>query len=83
LYTGVFGLCNCPRIWGQTLKFLSPPRHLRRFLPLIRPGGLVLDLAAGGGWHSHLLRDNGFAVRPVDRDVSALLPLAGTRGEVH
>jgi hypothetical protein len=43
----------------------------------------VLDLAAGSGRHSRLLRDTGFAVRAVDRDVSALLPLAGTRCEVH
>jgi hypothetical protein len=38
----------------------------------------VLDRAAGSGRHSRLLRDTGFAVRAVDHDVSALLPLAGT-----
>jgi len=56
---------------------------VRRFLPPIRPSGLVLDWAAGSGRHSRLLRDTGFAVRAVDRDLSALLPLARTRGEVH
>jgi SAM-dependent methyltransferase len=60
-----------------------PSTWVRRFLPLIRPGGLVLDLAAGSGRHSGLLRDTGFAVRAVDRDVSALLPLAGPRCEVR
>jgi SAM-dependent methyltransferase len=52
-------------------------------LPLIRPGGCVLDLAAGGGRHSRLLRDRGFAVCAVDRDVAALLPLAGRRFDVR
>jgi SAM-dependent methyltransferase len=44
---------------------------------------LVLDLAAGSGRHSRLLRDNGFAVCAVDRDVAGLLPLAGTGCEVR
>jgi SAM-dependent methyltransferase len=56
---------------------------VRRFLPLIKPGGLVLDLAAGNGRHSRLLCDSGFAVCAVDRDISALLPLAGTRCQVR
>ncbi len=60
-----------------------PSTWVRRFLPLIGPGGLVLDLAAGSGRHSRLLRDTGFAVRVVDRDVSALLPLAGPHCEVR
>src|SRR5439155_16091253 len=60
-----------------------PSAWVRRFLPLIRPGGRVLDLAAGSGRHSRLLCDNGFAVCAVDRDVSALLVLAGPRCEVR
>lgn len=43
----------------------------------------MLDLVAGGGRHSRLLRDSGFRVRVVDRDVSALLPLADGRCEVR
>jgi SAM-dependent methyltransferase len=43
----------------------------------------VLDLAAGSGRHSRLLRDSAFAVCAVDLDVSALLPLAGTCCEVR
>lgn len=54
-----------------------------RFLPLIRPGGRVLDLAAGGGRHMRLLRAQGLAVLAVDRDISALLPLAGAGVEVR
>jgi len=63
----------------------SPPPSawVRRFLPLIKPGGLVLDLAAGSGRHSRLLRHSGFAVCAVDRDVAGLLPLAGAGCEVR
>ena len=61
---------------------LPPSSWVKRFLPLIRPGGRVLDLAAGGGRHTRLLLDHGFAVRAVDRDIAALRPLAGPRCEV-
>ena len=60
-----------------------PSAWVKRFLPLIRPGGRVLDLAAGSGRHSRLLCESGFTVRAVDRDVSALLALAGPRCEVR
>jgi SAM-dependent methyltransferase len=43
----------------------------------------VLDLAAGSGRHARLLCESGFAVCAVDRDVSALLVLAGPRCEVR
>jgi len=62
----------------------SPPAPwVRRFLALIRPGGRVLDLAAGGGRHTRLLCERGFRVCAVDRDVSALLPVAGPSCEVR
>jgi SAM-dependent methyltransferase len=54
-----------------------------RFLPLIRPGGRVLDLAAGGGRHTRLLFNRGCRVRAVDRDITALVPLAGPRCTVE
>jgi SAM-dependent methyltransferase len=59
-----------------------PSPWIERFGSLIRPGGLVLDLAAGTGRHTRRLRDRGFAVRAVDRGASALLPLAGPGCEV-
>jgi SAM-dependent methyltransferase len=61
----------------------APSVWVNRFLPLIKPGGLVLDLAAGSGRHVRLLRDRGFAVRAVDRDITALLAFAGPCCEVH
>jgi SAM-dependent methyltransferase len=54
-----------------------------RFIPLIRRGGRVLDLAAGRGRHTRVLLESGFTVCAVDRDISALLPLAGTGCEVR
>jgi SAM-dependent methyltransferase len=56
---------------------------VRRFVPLIKRGGRALDLAAGSGRHTRLLLESGFAVCAVDRDISALLPLAGTGCEVR
>jgi len=56
---------------------------VRRFVPLIKRGGRVLDLAAGSGRHTRLLLEGGFAVCAVDRNVSALLPLAGAGCEVR
>jgi hypothetical protein len=43
----------------------------------------VLDLAAGSGRHTRLLLENGLAVCAVDRDTSALLPLAAYDCEVR
>lgn len=51
-------------------------------MPLLRPGGLVLDLAAGAGRHVRLLRERGFAVRAADRDVSGLRSFAGPACEI-
>jgi len=48
---------------------------VRRWAPLIRPGGRVLDLACGSGRHVRWLAAQGFAVTGVDRDAAALEPL--------
>ena len=55
----------------------DPSPWVRRFALLIRPEGRVLDLAAGGGRHSLLLRAMGCRVVAVDRDISGLARLAG------
>ena len=51
----------------------SPPSAwVRRFLPLVAPGGRVLDLAANQGRHTRLLVEGGFEVVAADRDVAPL-----------
>jgi len=58
----------------------APSEWVRRFVPLIRPGGRVLDLAAGSGRHSRLLLGAGCRVVAVDRDTAMLADLAGDPG---
>lgn len=53
---------------------------VRRFVPLFRPCGTVLDLAAGAGRHSILLAAAGLHVEAVDRDPAALAVLQGVTG---
>lgn len=48
---------------------------MRRWAPLIRRGGTVLDVACGSGRHLRWLRSQGFAVTGVDRDAAAVEPL--------
>ena len=55
----------------------APSDWVRRFVPLIRGGGHVLDLAAGEGRHTRYLRELGFRVTAVDRDVTALTEAFG------
>ena len=54
-----------------------PSPWVRRFLPLIVAGGRVLDLAAGQGRHTRLLRANGYQVVAADRDTTALRAALG------
>lgn len=54
----------------------APSEWVRRWAPLIRPGGTVLDLACGSGRHVRWLAEAGFRVTGVDRDAAALAPLA-------
>lgn len=50
---------------------------VRRFLPLVAPGGSVLDYACGSGRHARLFAARGFRVVAVDRNAEALATLAG------
>jgi SAM-dependent methyltransferase len=61
----------------------TPSAWVRRFVPLIRRGGRVLDLAAGAGRHTRLLLGMGFAVTAVDREIAQLQALAGGRCEIR
>ena len=65
------------------LSSLPASAWVRRFAPLVKTGGRVLDLAAGSGRHSRLLLQSGFSVCAVDRDVSALLALVACGCEVR
>lgn len=58
----------------------SPSSWVCRFVPLIRAGGAVLDVACGGGRHARYLADLGYRVEAVDRDAEALRELAGREG---
>ncbi|GAB4450023.1 MAG: class I SAM-dependent methyltransferase [Rhodocyclaceae bacterium] len=53
---------------------------VRRFAPLVRPGGSVLDLACGGGRHARFFAARGHAVEAVDRDAALVAALAGVTG---
>lgn len=59
---------------------LMPSAWVRRFAPLIAPGGAVLDLACGQGRHARHLAALGYRVEAVDRDSAALAALAGVAG---
>ena len=48
---------------------------MRRWAPLIRSGGTVLDVACGSGRHLRWLHAQGFAVTGVDRHAAAVEPL--------
>ncbi|HSM22409.1 MAG TPA: class I SAM-dependent methyltransferase, partial [Rubrivivax sp.] len=54
----------------------DPSDWVRRWAPLVRPGGTVLDLACGSGRHVQWLAAQGFRVTGVDRNAAALQPLA-------
>ena len=49
---------------------------VERFLPHIKSGGDVLDLACGRGRHSLLLQAAGYRVEAVDRDAGALAEIS-------
>lgn len=54
-------------------EFDPPPSPwIERYAVLIRAGGRVLDLAAGGGRHTRLLLARGYSVVAADRDTTAL-----------
>lgn len=57
-----------------------PSPWVVRFADLVRPGGSVLDVAAGGGRHTRLFRARGCGVVAVDRDTAGLADLAADGG---
>ena len=49
----------------------EPSAWVTRWAALVRPGGMVLDLACGAGRHARWLARMGFEVSAVDRDTTA------------
>lgn len=65
------------------LRITAPEPWVARFAPLVRSGGDVLDVACGGGRHARLFLERGHAVTLIDRNVDAVLDVAGhPRAEV-
>jgi len=62
---------------------VNASRWVERFLPLIVPGGRVLDLACGPGRHSLLLDRCGYRVDAVDRDADAIAGLAAAAPRIR
>jgi SAM-dependent methyltransferase len=56
---------------------------IERFLPYIKSGGNVLDLACGRGRHSLRLQAAGYRVEAVDRDADALADIARQAPQIH
>ncbi|MCF8198833.1 MAG: class I SAM-dependent methyltransferase [Sulfuritalea sp.] len=51
---------------------------VQRFLPLVMPGGAILDLACGRGRNSLLMAERGYQVECADRDAEALAEISAT-----
>ena len=58
----------------------QPSAWVQRWVPLIAPGGRVLDVASGSGRHARLLAARGLTVDALDRDAQALAGLTGLAG---
>jgi SAM-dependent methyltransferase len=64
------------RAAGDDRPLQPPSAWLLQNLDLLRPGGLVLDVAAGRGRHTLFLAARGWRVQAIDRDRDALAALA-------
>lgn len=53
----------------------TPSKWLVQHINLIKPGGEILDVAAGSGRNARWLAQQGFKVEAVDRDATALATL--------
>ena len=62
---------------GRHLGPSAPSAWITRFAPLAPAGGVVLDLACGGGRHGRHFLERGHRVVMLDRDVSDVQDLAG------
>jgi SAM-dependent methyltransferase len=58
----------------------TPSPWVERFLPGVRFGGRILDVACGGGRHLRLALRRGYHVIGVDRDLESVEDLRGRNG---
>lgn len=59
---------------------MEPSPWIARFAHLIRPGGVVLDVACGAGRHLRHLAALGHPVTGIDRDLSGVADLSRVEG---
>ena len=60
---------------SRHLRITEPSPWVRRFAPLVPRGGVVLDVAAGGGRHSRHFLVLGYGVVAIDRTAEPLTDL--------
>ena len=71
-----YGKANPPSSSAKPhLAIRNPSKWIIRFAPLVREGGPLLDLAAGGGRHGRYFLERGHPVTLVDRQTEVLLDL--------
>jgi SAM-dependent methyltransferase len=58
----------------------EPSKWVVRWSHLVAPGGVVLDIAAGGGRHARWFAARGHSIVAIDRAEAALAALAGIEG---
>jgi SAM-dependent methyltransferase len=61
-------------------RILATSAWVERFLPGVRPGGRVLDVACGAGRHLRLALERGYRVIGVDGDLGGVEDLCGRTG---
>lgn len=58
----------------------APSAWVTRFLPLVAPGGVILDVACGSGRHTRHALENGYRVVAIDRTLGPMRDLSGEPG---
>jgi SAM-dependent methyltransferase len=77
----IWNMAIRPRHSPDDAHGASPPSDwVRRFAPLVRPAGPVLDVACGSGRHSRFFLALGHPVTAVDRAPDRLAELSGLAG---
>jgi SAM-dependent methyltransferase len=72
---------DAPEEAVESRPSFAPSAWVVRFSHLIRPAGRVLDVAAGGGRHTHWFLSSDHSVLALDRDLSRLAWLQHQRLE--